>query len=116
MSRENRYRREALDSKGSFRDGDTNRYCETGQEENRRIGEENQQVNLQMLREATEGRKPAERMAARLAQLRDMSEWADAKQPTPGNWSARHFCRGTCAHATLRTTPTTTPSTRAFLT
>ncbi len=42
---------------------------------------EGEQVNLQMLREATDGLKPAERLVTRLAQLRDMLEWADALTP-----------------------------------
>ena len=38
---------------------------------------EGERVNLEMLREATQGHKPAERLAARLAQLREMLAWAD---------------------------------------
>jgi hypothetical protein len=39
---------------------------------------EGEQVNLQMLREATQQQKPAERLVTRLAQLREMLVWADA--------------------------------------
>jgi IS5 family transposase len=39
---------------------------------------EGEQVNLQLLREATQQQKPAERLVTRLAQLREMLVWADA--------------------------------------
>jgi IS5 family transposase len=42
---------------------------------------EGEQVNLEMLREATQSHKPAERLASRLAQLREMLVWADDVTP-----------------------------------
>jgi len=42
---------------------------------------EGEQVNLQLLREATAGQKPAERLVTRLVQLREMLVWADAMTP-----------------------------------
>jgi IS5 family transposase len=39
---------------------------------------EGEQVNLQLLREATQQQKPAERLVTRLAQLREMLIWTDA--------------------------------------
>ena len=39
---------------------------------------EGEQVNLQLLREATQQQKPAERLVTRLAQLREILVWADA--------------------------------------
>jgi transposase len=38
---------------------------------------EGERVNLQMLREATQAQKPAERLTTRVAQLREMLVWAD---------------------------------------
>ena len=42
---------------------------------------EGEQVNLEMLREATKSQKPAERLASRLAQLQEMLVWADEVTP-----------------------------------
>lgn len=42
---------------------------------------EGERVNLQMLRQATENQKPAERLATRVAQLREMLFWADSLAP-----------------------------------
>jgi transposase len=42
---------------------------------------EGERINLQMLREATQHQKPAERLVTRLAQLREMLFWADAVAP-----------------------------------
>jgi transposase len=42
---------------------------------------EGEQINLTMLREATQGQKPAERLATRVAHLRDLLVWADALSP-----------------------------------
>jgi IS5 family transposase len=42
---------------------------------------EGERVNLEMLREATKSLKPAERLATRLAQLREMLVWADGLTP-----------------------------------
>jgi len=39
---------------------------------------EGELVNLEMFREATKGQKPTERLATRVAQLREMLVWADA--------------------------------------
>lgn len=39
---------------------------------------EGERVNLELLRAATQGQKPAERLVARLVQLREMLSWADA--------------------------------------
>jgi transposase len=44
---------------------------------------EGERVNLEMLREATEHHQPAERLAARVAQLREMLRWADAVTAPP---------------------------------
>ena len=49
---------------------------------------EGERVNLEWLRETTKDQKPTERLAARLAQLREMLVWADAV-PSPDN-SATH--------------------------
>jgi transposase len=42
---------------------------------------EGERVNLELLREATQSRKPAERLATRVAQLREMLAWSDAVTP-----------------------------------
>ena len=42
---------------------------------------EGERVNLEMLREATEALKPAERLVTRLAQLREMLVWSDELTP-----------------------------------
>ena len=42
---------------------------------------EGERVNLEMLREATKGQKPTEKLATRLAQLREMLVWADEVTP-----------------------------------
>lgn len=42
---------------------------------------EGERVNLEMLREATQSQKPAEKLATRLAQLREMLAWADEVTP-----------------------------------
>ena len=42
---------------------------------------EGERVNLEMLREATQTQKPAERLATRLAQLREMLVWVDELTP-----------------------------------
>mgnify|MGYP003575622510 FL=1 len=54
---------------------------------------EGERVNLDMLRESTRQLKPTERLATRLAQLREMLFWADAvtepeNAPTNGLWHA----------------------------
>ena len=51
---------------------------------------EGERVNLEMLREATKQQKPAERLATRLAQLREMLVWADAVAE-PENAQANHL-------------------------
>lgn len=48
---------------------------------------EGERVNLEVLRENTQNHQPAERLAARLAQLRDMLVWAD-EVPPPDNAQA----------------------------
>ncbi len=42
---------------------------------------EGERVNLEMLRETTQGQKPAERLVTRIAQLREMLVWADKIAP-----------------------------------
>jgi transposase len=43
-----------------------------------------EQVNVELMREATQSQKPAQRLAARLAQLREMLHWVDEVSPPEG--------------------------------
>jgi len=50
---------------------------------------EGERVNLELLREATRAQKPAERLATRVAQLREMLVWADKLAPPDGRETDR---------------------------
>lgn len=87
---------------------------------------EGERVNLEMLREATQGQKPDDRLATRVAQLREMLVWADELTPPENTEQNRRwqtfFAQRDLAHKILddqehphsgdRTLSTTDPDAR----